>query len=99
MCRVYIKIIYIIIGLLAVSSAVTGQNWSLPTPERGANEAFLIPYPAEVVRKAGKVRFSTLDAELNSPVARECADRIMAELADVRKFWRCPNRPEKMYAG
>lgn len=95
MCRVYIKIIYIIIGLLAVSSAVTGQNWSLPTPERGANEAFLIPYPAEVVRKAGKVRFSTLDAELNSPVARECADRIMAELADVRKFWQMPEQAGK----
>lgn len=95
MYRVYIKIIYIIIGLLAVSSAVTGQNWSLPTPERGANEAFLIPYPAEVVRKAGKVRFSTLDAELNSPVARECADRIMAELADVRKFWQMPEQAGK----
>ena len=95
MYRVYIKIIYIIIGLLAVSLAVTGQNWSLPTPERGANEAFLIPYPAEVVRKAGKVRFSTLDAELNSPVARECADRIMAELADVRKFWQMPEQAGK----
>lgn len=81
--------------MLAVSSAVTGQNWSLPTPERGANEAFLIPYPAEVVRKAGKVRFSTLDAELNSPVARECADRIMAELADVRKFWQMPEQAGK----
>lgn len=95
MYRAYIKIIYIIIGLLAVSSAVTGQNWSLPTPERGANEAFLIPYPAEVVRKAGKVRFSTFDAELNSPVARECADRIMAELADVRKFWQMPEQAGK----
>ncbi len=95
MYRAYIKIIYIIIGLLAVSSAVTGQNWSLPTPERGANEAFLIPYPAEVVRKAGKVRFSTLDAELNSPVARECTDRIMAELADVRKFWQMPEQAGK----
>lgn len=82
-----------------VSPVVAGQDWSLPTPERGANEAFLIPYPAEVVRKAGKVRFSTLDAELNSPVAQECADRIMAELADVRKFWQMPNRPKKRYAG
>ena len=95
MCRVYIKIIYIIVGLLAESLVVTGQDWSLPTPERGANEAFLIPYPAEVVRKAGKVRFSTLEAELNSPVARECADRIMAELADVRKFWQMPEQAGK----
>lgn len=95
MCRVYIKIIYIIVGLLAESLVVTGQDWSLPTPERGANEAFLIPYPAEVVRKAGKVRFSTLEAELNSPVARECADRIMAELADVRKFWQMSEQAGK----
>lgn len=95
MCRIYIKIIYIIVGLLAESLVVTGQDWSLPTPERGANEAFLIPYPAEVVRKAGKVRFSALEAELNSPVARECADRIMAELADVRKFWQMPEQAGK----
>lgn len=60
---------------------MTGQNWSLPTPERGANEAFLIPYP-QSWSEGRKVRFSTLDAELNSPVDGNCADRIMAELAD-----------------
>lgn len=95
MCSIYIKIIYFIVICLVLSPDVTGQTWSLATPERGKTEMFLIPYPAEVIRKGGKVRFSTLTAALNSPEIREYAGRIMMELADVREFWQMPEYSRK----
>lgn len=84
------KIIYFIAGVLMFSISVKAQDWSLPTPEKKMQETALIPYPLEMSRKAGKVRFSTLYADLSGMGKPEFTDRVEAELADVRGFWQMP---------
>ena len=74
--------------LLAYPFLVARQrDWSLPTPEADLPVA-LIPYPKEIVRLKGDLAFSSLRIDELSMASLRDKERIVAEFADVRRFWQ-----------
>lgn len=79
-----------------VSLTAQPLSWSLPTPDTGPGGATLIPYPAQVNRTEGEIRFTSLFPDETSLSALPDAARIRTELADIAAFWEMPScRDEK----
>lgn len=67
-------------------------TWSLPTPQ-AALSASLIPYPKEVVRRQGTVRFSCLKARKGE--LGESNPKLEAELKDISQWWGMSGQEKK----
>lgn len=90
----YVKSIFYLLLFCLTSLRMEAQQatWSLPTP-KSELPASLIPYPKEVIRRQGTVRFSSLKASDGDYC--ENAPKLRVELEDINQWWGMNEREKK----
>lgn len=90
-----IKIFYLYFFILTTFLPAKGENWSLPTPQKGKLKTELIPYPEKISMRTGKVHFSSLQLDVSGAYNPQYTHWLQQEFAAILTSLQIPGHTSK----